>query len=60
MKEAVAFARKHLGIKNFNLEDDLELANWVNEGLVNINNRFKCKANMPKKLNFIQILRVVE
>lgn len=52
MKEAVAFARKHLGIKKFNLEDDLELANWVNEGLVNINNRFKGKANMPKTIKF--------
>ena len=52
MEEAVEFAKKHLGIKNFNLGDDVEMANWVNEGLVNISNRFKGKANMPKNVIF--------
>lgn len=52
MEEAVEFAKKHLGIKNFNLGDDLEMANWVNEGLVGINNRFKGKAHMPKNVVF--------
>ena len=52
MEEAVEFAKKHLGIKNFNLGDDLEMANWVNEGLVGINNRFKGKAQMPKNVIF--------
>lgn len=50
MEEAIGFAKKHFGIENFNLGDDLELANWVNEGLVKINNRFKGKANMPKQV----------
>ena len=52
MEEAVEFAKKHLGIENFNLGDDVEMANWVNEGLVNISNRFKGKANMPKNVIF--------
>ena len=52
MEEAVEFAKKNFGIQNFNLENDLEMANWVNQGLVNINNRFKGKANMPKNVIF--------
>ena len=40
----------HLGIENFNLGDDLEMANWVNEGLVKLSNRFKGKAQMPKNV----------
>jgi hypothetical protein len=52
MEEAAAFAKKHLGIQNFNLGDDVEMANWVNKALTNINNRFKGKAQMPKNVNF--------
>ncbi len=52
MEEAVEFAKKHLGINNFNLGDDVEMANWVNEGLVQISNRFKGKAQMPKNVIF--------
>ena len=52
MEEAAEFAKKHLGIQNFNLGDDVEMANWVNEGLTNISNRFKGKANMPKNVIF--------
>lgn len=52
MEEAVEFAKKNFGIKKFDLGDDLEFANWVNEGLANINNRFKGKANMPEKVIF--------
>lgn len=50
MEEAIEFAKKHLGIENFNLGDDLEMANWVNEGLVKLSNRFKGKAQMPKNV----------
>ena len=52
MEEAAEFAKKNLGIQNFNLGDDIEMANWVNEGLTNISNRFKGKANMPKNVIF--------
>ncbi|MBP3924814.1 hypothetical protein J6E39_06195 [bacterium] len=51
MKEAQKFAEKHFGIK-LELGDDLEVANWALEGLTNINNKFKGKAQMPKKLIF--------
>jgi len=50
MEEAIEFAKKHFGIKKFDLGDDLEMANWVNQGLTNINNRFKGKANMPENI----------
>lgn len=47
MSEAINYARTKLGIKNFNLQGDLELANWVNEGLTNIYNKYKGQAPMP-------------
>ena len=50
MEEAIEFAKKNFGVKKFDLGNDLELANWVNEGLVNINNRFKGKAQMPQNI----------
>ena len=52
MEEAVEFAKKNFGVKTFDFGDDLEFANWVNEGLVNINNRFKGKANIVENLRF--------
>ncbi len=52
MDEAKDFAQKHFGVQEFNFGDDIEFANWVNEGLTNINNRFKGKAHMPKILAF--------
>lgn len=50
MEEAIAFAQTHLGIKKMDLGGDVGLANWVNEGLVNINNHFRGKAHMPKNI----------
>ena len=52
MEEAVEFAKKHLGIERFDFGNDVEMANWVNEGLVKLNNRFKGKAQMPKNVIF--------
>lgn len=51
MQEAQEYAQKHFGIK-LELGDDLDIANWALEGLTNINNKFKGKAQMPKKLIF--------
>jgi len=48
-KEATEFAKKNFKIKKFKVED-LELANWINEGLCNVNNRFKGKVYMPSKI----------
>lgn len=52
MEEAIAYAKKNLGVEKFDFGNDVEMANWVNEGLTNINNRFKGKANMPKELRW--------
>lgn len=48
-KEAAEFAKKNFKIKKFKVEN-LELANWINEGLCNVNNRFKGKVYMPGKI----------
>lgn len=45
VEEAKKFAQEKLGVK-LNLED-LEIANYVNEGLVNVNNKLKGKSVMP-------------
>ena len=52
MEEAAEFAKKHLGVEKFDFGNDVEMANWVNEGLVKLNNRFKGKAQMPKNIIF--------
>ncbi|MBQ4647269.1 MAG: hypothetical protein IJB79_07965 [Candidatus Gastranaerophilales bacterium] len=52
MEEAREFAIKNFGVEKFDFEDDLEMANWINEGLTNVNNKFKGKAHMPKILAF--------
>lgn len=60
MEEAIEFAKKNFGIKKFDFGDDLEFANWVNEGLVNINNRFKGKANIVENLRFASLEEVAK
>ena len=49
IEEAVNFAKTNFKIKKFKVED-LELANWINEGLCNINNRFQGEVYMPSKI----------
>jgi len=47
--EAVKFGQNVLGIKNYVgfEESDIKVLNWINEGLVNVNNRTKGRAQMP-------------
>lgn len=47
MEEAIKFAKEHLGIKKFDVGNDLEIANWVNNGLTRISNKYKGKAPIP-------------
>ena len=47
MDEAVKFAKEHLGITKFDVGNDLEIANWVNNGLTKVSNRYKGKAPIP-------------
>lgn len=50
MEEAIEFAKTHLKIKKFDTANDLDLANWVNEGLVQINNKYKGRAHIPNEV----------
>lgn len=47
--EAANFAKENFKIKNY-YSNNLEIANWVNEALCNINNTFAGKVYMPKNL----------
>lgn len=51
LKEAEEFAKDVLHIENFDV-NNLEIANWLNEGLTNISNKFKGQTYMPKNLLF--------
>jgi len=51
IEDAKAFAKTHLGIEKFDV-DNLDVANWVNEGLVFVNNKRLGKAIMPKKVAY--------
>lgn len=50
MEEAKEFAKTHLKISKFDTAGDLDMANWVNEGLVNINNKYKGRAHIPNEV----------
>lgn len=47
MEEAIKFAKEHLGITKFDVGNDLEMANWVNNGLTKVSNKYKGKAPIP-------------
>lgn len=53
MEEAKAYARDVLGIKSFNLENDLVTANWFNEGMTNLQNIYKGKFKIPDGVRFL-------
>ena len=52
LDDAIKFGIDNLGIKKYKgfKETDLDVINWVNEGLVKVNNRAKGKIAMPKKI----------
>lgn len=49
LEEAENFAKENFKIKKFQV-DDLEIANWINEGLSVLSNKFKGKVYMPSKI----------
>lgn len=51
--EAKAFAKEHLGIRRFDI-DDLEIANYVNEGFVEASNKLKGKLVLPNAVDTIK------
>lgn len=55
LKEAVDFGKKNFGIKKYkSFEDiDLDVVNWVNEGLTNVNNLTHGNVAMPRKVWYV-------
>lgn len=51
--EAKAFAKEHLGIRRFDI-DDLEIANYVNEGFVEASNKLKGKLVLPNAVDTVK------
>lgn len=54
IEEAKLYATEKLGIKKYKI-DDLEYANWINEGLTNISNHFEGKVYFPSKIEFKKV-----
>lgn len=52
IEEAIEFGKKHLGIRSYTGFEakDIEVINWVNEGLVNTSNKMKGSLRMPKDI----------
>lgn len=52
IEEAIEFGKKHLGIRSYTGFEakDIEVINWVNEGLVNTSNKMKGQLRMPKDI----------
>lgn len=49
IEEARTFAKTHLGINNYEL-DDVDVANWLNEGLLNLKYKTKGNVKIPKSV----------
>ena len=52
IEEAVNFGKNILGVKNYDgfTKSDVDVVNWINNGLVHINNATKGKAKMPSEI----------
>lgn len=54
LKDAEEFAKDVLHIKKFKV-DNIDVANWFNEGLTNISNKFKGQTYLPSELTFDEL-----
>ena len=54
-KEAIEFAKTKLGVKNYDDSMPLDVMNWVNEGLTNINNVRKGKAKLFDTITYMDL-----
>lgn len=52
IEEAIEFGKKHLGIRSYTGFEakDVNVINWINEGLVNTSNKMKGNLRMPKDI----------
>ena len=56
IEDAIKFGSEHLGIKKYSGFEtaDLDVLNWVNEGLTNVSNAMKGKAKLPKNVLYME------
>ncbi len=56
LEKAIEFGKNKLGISKYIgfAENDTDVVNWINEGLVYINNAAKGKAKMPKNIAYMK------
>lgn len=54
-KEAIEFAKTKLGVKNYDDSMPLDVMNWVNEGLTNINNVRKGKVKLFDTITYMDL-----
>ena len=54
IEEAIEFGKTHLGIKDYSgfSAKDIDVMNWINEGMVNISNKLKGKTKIPKNIRY--------
>lgn len=54
IEEAIEFGKTHLGIKDYSgfSAKDIDVMNWINEGMVNISNKLKGKIKTPKNIHY--------
>ena len=52
IEQAANFAKKNFKIDYFNV-DNLDTANWINQGIAKLSNKFKGKTFMPKKIELV-------
>ena len=57
IEEAIEFGKTHLGIKEYGgfSAKDIDIVNWINEGIVNICNKLKGKTKIPKSIHYESI-----
>lgn len=58
LEEAIEFGKNNLGIKKYQgfKDGDLDVLNWINQGLTRNNNVTKGKALMPKEIVYVETL----
>lgn len=54
-KKAIEFAKTKLGVKNYDSSMPLDVMNWINEGLTNINNVRKGKAKLFDTITYMDL-----
>ncbi len=55
IEEAQKFGKEHLGIKHYVDVDNLEVLNWIHEGIVKTSNKMKGKLRIPKAVGCVEM-----